>query len=151
RHHYVLLLWPRLEMIHQHPSGRHLKKDGQATLACPIGGPALENGHVHDDPVIPRFFWPAPALREPAITNGAHCTCCAVHLSEVFIRCLESEPPHRRNGRHCCYNGCTQSYIVGRCGLPPCLRRKLRKLALDQGAGLAPKVPGDLRDSLLLE
>src|SRR5262245_30859582 len=139
-------------MPYRHLSGWHLKKDDQATLACPIGGPVLENGHVHGDPVIPRYLWPAAAaVREPGITNGAHCTHCAVHLSEVLIICLKSELPHRSIGRDRCYNRCTQRFIVRRCRLPPCLRRKLRKVTLDKGAGIAAKVPGDLRDSLPLE
>jgi hypothetical protein len=132
-------------MLHRHLAGGHFKEGDQATLACPIGGPVLENGHVHGYPVIPRYLWPAAAaVRESGITNGAHCTHCAVHLSEVRIKCLKSELPHRSIDRDRCYNGCTQSLIVRRCRLPPCLRRKRPKLALDKGAGLAPNVPRHL-------
>src|ERR1700756_2908314 len=99
-------------MLQRHLSGRHFEKDDQATLACPIRGPVLENGGVHGDPVNRRFFWRAVAMHESAIPNGAHCTSFAAHLSEVFIRCPKSESPHCSVGWDRRYNGCTQSLIV---------------------------------------
>src|SRR4030095_605892 len=76
---------------------------------------------------------------------------CAVYLSEVLIRCLKSEPPHRSIDWDRCYNGCTQKLIVRRCRLTPSLRPNRPKLTLDKGAGFAPNVPRHLRDSLFLE
>src|SRR5262249_44265901 len=97
--------------------------------------------------VTPRLLW----LENPGIPNGAFCTYRAAHRSEVFIRYLKSDLPHRRIGRDRCYKRSPQSLIVRRCGLPPCPRRERPKLTLDKSVGVTANVPGDLRDTFLLE
>lgn len=138
-----------LEMVHRHLSGRYFKKDNQASLACPIRGPVLEDNGVHGDPTIKRLLWRSVAMHKPAVPNRTDLTSCAGGLPEAFIRCPESEFPHCSVGWERRYDGCAQSLIVG--SLCPRNWLKLRKTTLDQAAGLTGKVLGNLRYHLLLE
>src|SRR5215472_4075779 len=91
-------LW--LEMRHRHLSGRHFEKDNQATFACPIRRPALEDRGIERN-AINGGFSHAPAVA--AIPDRAPSASCALPLSEVFIPRPKPELLHCRTGRNCCH------------------------------------------------